>query len=241
MNNIHGKRESRSFVLRKGRTTLAQKKAIERYMPIYGIYTSKKKLDYKYEFCRDNPVILEIGFGTGEATIEIAAENPRTNYIAIDVYPSGVGNLLQKINERKLQNIRLIQDDAKTVINEMICDNSLLGIHIFFPDPWPKKKHHKRRLLTFDFLNQLEKKLKQKGYLHIVTDWEEYWAHIDANVKLIKSFTCNAIQQKIITKARPATKFEKRGLSQGHSVKEIVVFKKNTIKVLSNEIVNQTV
>ena len=224
--NLAAKRETRSFVLRKGRTTDAQKKAMNRYMPIYGIRPSRKKLNYRQVFCQDNPVIVEIGFGSGEATIELAEKNPDKNYIAIDVYPPGIGKLLQKAKDLSLHNIRIIHDDAKNIISGMIYDASLAGIHIFFPDPWPKKKHHKRRLLTFDFLIKLEKKLRRDGYIHIVTDWEEYGDSIETNIKLIDTLELNATRQKGIIKSRPQTKFERRGLDQGNRVREIVVFKK---------------
>ncbi len=226
--NLTARRETRSFVLRKGRTTEAQKKAIQRYMPIYGIRSCRKKLNYRQVFCQDNPVIIEIGFGSGEATIKVAEKNPNINYIVIDVYPPGIGKLLQKANDLSLQNIRIINDDAKNIISGMIYDDSLAGIHIFFPDPWPKKKHHKRRLLTFDFMIKLEKKLRQNGYIHIVTDWEEYGDSIETNINLINNLELNATRQKSITMSRPQTKFEKRGLDQGNRVREIVVFKKTS-------------
>ena len=163
-------REIRSFVLRQGRTTPSQQRALEDLLPRYGIRFSDCLLDPEKLFQRTAPVIVEIGSGMGETAQEIAATNPATDFIAIEVHGPGVGSLLKKIEALKLKNLRVIRHDAVEVLGQMIADGSLAGIHLFFPDTWPKKRHHKRRLLQAPFAALAARKLAPGGYFHAATD-----------------------------------------------------------------------
>src|SRR4030042_3421783 len=163
-----------SVVARRGRVSNAQARAHETLLPRYGIEYTGKPVDLGTIFGRRTKTILEIGCGMGETTAAIAAAHPETNYLGIEVHTPGVGSLLKLIDERGLGNLRLIQHDAVEVLREMIAPASLDGTHIFFPDPWPKKRHHKRRLVQTDFAARLASRLKRGGYVHLATDWEEY-------------------------------------------------------------------
>lgn len=215
-------RAIRSFVLRQGRLTPAQQRAVETLLPLYGIPYAAELLDLERAFGRTAPKILEIGFGMGTATAQIAAANPDKDYLGIEVHTPGVGNLLKLMEEQGLANLRLIQHDAVEVLRHMIADASLDGVHIFFPDPWPKKRHHKRRLLQAEFAALLCSKLKPGGYLHFATDWEEYaqWTLevLHAEPQLANTVTDYASRPEY----RPLTKFEQRGLNLGHGVWDLI-------------------
>jgi tRNA (guanine-N7-)-methyltransferase len=167
-------RPIRSFVLRTSRLSPAQRRACETLMPRYGVPYSGASLDLDAAFGRTAPKILEIGFGMGETTARIAADHPDNDYLGIEVHTPGVGNLLQIIVAQGLTNVRIVQHDAVEVLEHMIAPASLDGAHVFFPDPWPKKRHHKRRLLQPPFVALLASRLKTGAYLHAATDWEEY-------------------------------------------------------------------
>ncbi|MDE2118574.1 MAG: tRNA (guanosine(46)-N7)-methyltransferase TrmB, partial [Betaproteobacteria bacterium] len=177
-----GKRHIRSFVLRQGRVSNAQQRCYDTLMPQYGIPYSAQPLDLDAAFGRSAPRILEIGFGMGETTAAIAQAQPQNDYLAIEVHTPGVGSLLKQIGEMGLTNIRIIQHDAVEVIRDMLADNVLDGVHIFFPDPWHKARHNKRRLIQSPFVAQLVQKLKpacpelgrRGGYIHVATDWQDY-------------------------------------------------------------------
>jgi tRNA (guanine-N7-)-methyltransferase len=160
--------------LRQGRISPAQQKAYAALLPQFGIPFAPELLDLAATFGRHNPKILEIGFGMGETTAAIAQAQPARDFLAIDVHTPGVGSLLKLIEEHGLTNIRVLQHDAVEVVDSMIAPGALAGIHIFFPDPWPKKRHHKRRLLRPEFVRQLGERIEPGGYLHAATDWEEY-------------------------------------------------------------------
>jgi tRNA (guanine-N7-)-methyltransferase len=215
-------RAIRSFVLRQGRLTPAQQRAVETLLPVYGIPYAAEPLDLDHAFGRQAPKILEIGFGMGAATAQIAATNPDKDYLGIEVHTPGVGNLLKLMEEQGITNLRVIQHDAVEVLRHMIADGSLDGVHIFFPDPWPKKRHHKRRLLQTEFVALLCRKLKPGGYLHFATDWEEYaqWTLgvLRAEPKLANTVTDYAPRPEY----RPLTKFEQRGLNLGHGVWDLI-------------------
>ena len=215
-------RSIRSFVLRQGRTSAGQQRAVETLMPQFGIPYAPAPLDLEVAFGRAAPKIMEIGFGMGGATAEIARNNPDKDYLGIEVHTPGVGNLLKLIQEQGLSNIRIIQHDAVEVLRDMIADDALDGVHIFFPDPWPKKRHHKRRLLQAEFVAQLCGKLKPGGYLHFATDWEEYarWALevLQAEPRLENTVQDYAPRPDY----RPLTKFEQRGLNLGHGVWDLL-------------------
>jgi tRNA (guanine-N7-)-methyltransferase len=212
------KRGIRSYVLRQGRTTPSQQRALDELLPRFGIPFSNSLLNTKEIFARTAPVVLEIGSGMGETTAEIAQQNPAIDFIAIEVHGPGIGSLLKKIDALELQNLRVIRHDAAEVLEDMIPDGLLAGIHLFFPDPWPKKRHHKRRLVQPAFAALAARKLAPGGYLHAATDWPEYAVQID-EVFSSNSFLEKEFQER---RTRPITKFERRGIGLGHPVRDLL-------------------
>jgi tRNA (guanine-N7-)-methyltransferase len=219
-------RAIRSFVLRQGRLTPAQQRAVETLLPVYGVSYAAESLDLEHAFGRQAPKILEIGFGMGAATAQIAAANPDKDYLGIEVHTPGVGNLLKLMEEQELTNLRVIQHDAVEVLRHMITDASLDGVHIFFPDPWPKKRHHKRRLLQAEFVALLCSKLKPGGYLHFATDWEEYAQWTLEVLRAEPKFANTVADYAPRPEYRPLTKFEQRGLNLGHGVWDLIFTRK---------------
>ena len=173
-------------------------------------------MDAKAIFGRTAPLVLEIGSGMGETTAAIAQEHPQTDYIAVEVHGPGVGSLLKRIDALGLSNLRVIRHDAVEVLENMIADASLAGLHLFFPDPWPKKRHHKRRLVQAPFAALAARKLAPGGYLHAATDWPEYAAQIE------EVFSANSFFNREQPKTRPLTKFERRGIGLGHPVRDLL-------------------
>ena len=226
MENPGFKRAIRSFVLRQGHLTASQQRAIDEGMPKWGIEYRPEPLDLNQAFGRDAPKILEIGFGMGGATAEIAANLPQNDYLGVEVHSPGVGNLFKLIEEKQLTNLRLLRHDAVEVIDNMLADGSLDGVHIFFPDPWHKKRHNKRRLIQAPLIEKLVKKLKPGGYLHAATGWEDY------AIQILEVFNGNAELQNTAEAYaprpayRPLTKFEARGIRLGHGVWDIVFTRK---------------
>lgn len=216
------RRPIRSFVLRQGRFSPAQQRACEALLPRFGIPYAPAVLDLPAAFGRDNPKILEIGFGMGEATAAIAEAQPDRDFLAVEVHSPGVGGLLQLIDQKGLHNVRIVQHDAAEVVAHMIAPGALAGIHVFFPDPWPKKRHHKRRLLQAEFIHALAQRLAPGGYLHVATDWEDYATDIvaAASADSLLSNTADGFAPR--PAHRPATKFERRGIELGHGVRDIV-------------------
>ena len=211
------KREIRSYVLRQGRTTPAQQRALDELFPRFGIAYSGAPLDAKEVFQRTAPLVLEIGSGMGETTAEIAQQNPALDFIAVEVHGPGVGSLLKKIDALALNNLRIIRHDAAEVLDSMIPDGLLAGIHLFFPDPWPKKRHHKRRLLQPEFAALAARKLAPGGYIHAATDWPEYAEQMEA---VLSAEPMLGKEEQI--KNRPITKFERRGIGLGHPVRDLL-------------------
>jgi len=217
----------RSYVLRQGKITKAQAKAYAEWKDTYCIpFVPGKTLDFSTLFPGRERVILEIGFGMGEATAQLAQAMPQVGFLGIEVHTPGVGKLLWEIRHRELSNVRIIQADALLVVEEMIPPDSLDGVHIFFPDPWPKKRHHKRRLITKEFLTLLASRMKEGAYLYLVTDWEEYALWI-----LDKVSQCPFLKNPYETFAspipwRPKTAFEEKGLRKGRRIHEIYVEKR---------------
>ena len=212
----------RSFVLRQGRYSPAQQRAVAELMPRYGVAYSAAPLDFATLFGRAAPVVVEIGFGMGETTARIAAENPGTDFLAIEVHAPGVGSLLRQLDAGELANVRIIQHDAVDVLRDMIPPDSLAAIHVFFPDPWPKKRHHKRRLLQPDFVELAATRLAPGGLLHVATDWQEYADHVLA-VLSASARLRNTVQGFAPRPAhRPETKFERRGVNLGHGVWDLL-------------------
>lgn len=221
------KRPIRSFVLRQGRLTTAQERALETEMPKYGIAYAPQSLDMNVAFGRkESRKILEIGFGMGETTAHIAEQHPEWDILGIEVHTPGVGSLLKQVSERRLTNVRVIQHDAVEVLKHMIPDSSLDGVHIFFPDPWHKKRHHKRRLIQQGFVELLSSKLKPGGYLHVATDWQEYAEWILEILKAEPQLENTAADYAPKPEYRPLTKFEKRGLRLGHGVWDLLFIRK---------------
>ena len=215
------RRGIRSYVLRQGRTTPAQQRALDALLPVYGIEYREAPLEPRAVFGRSAPLVLEIGSGMGETTAAIAAANPATDFIAAEVHGPGVGSLLKRIDEQGLKNLRVIRHDALEVLAHMIPDGALAGIHLFFPDPWPKKRHHKRRLVQPAFAALAARKLAPGGLLHAATDWEDYAAQMREVLQ-----GCPDLAPAPVT-ARPATKFELRGLRLGHKVLDLVYRKRS--------------
>ena len=215
-------RPIRSFVLRQGRMSTGQTRALETLLPRFGIPSAPTPLDLDLAFGRAAPKILEIGFGMGEPTAKIAQAHPENDYLGIEVHGPGVGSLLKQIDELGLANLRLIQHDAVEVLKHMIASATLDGVHIFFPDPWPKKRHHKRRLIQPELVALLCEKLKPGGYLHAATDWQEYAEHILAVLSAEAKLTNTAEGYAPRPDYRPLTKFEQRGIKLGHGVWDIV-------------------
>ncbi len=215
-------RPIRSFVLRQGRFSPAQQRARDLLLPRFGIPFAAKPLDFDLAFGRKAPRILEIGFGMGETTAAIAEAMPGHDFLAVDVHGPGVGSLLKRIDERGLTNVRVVQHDAVEVVAQMIPHGMLVGVHVFFPDPWPKKRHHKRRLLQPGFVHQLALRLEPGGYLHAVTDWQDYAAAILTTLAAESTLRNTAEDYAERPLYRPVTKFERRGMGLGHGVWDIV-------------------
>jgi tRNA (guanine-N7-)-methyltransferase len=209
-----------SYVLRDGRMTSAQKEALEASWPLYGIEFCKTALDLNKVFRRQAPRILEIGSGMGDATAQIARQHRENDYLAVEVHRPGIGSLIRRIEKEKLSNIRLISHDIVDILKYQLPENSIDCVYIFFPDPWPKKKHHKRRLINTSLLLLIKQVLKKHGRLFIATDWEDYAEHIidlisnEPNIINLAGYDQTAPRPRW----RPMTKFENRGLNKGHRV-----------------------
>ena len=210
-------RPIRSYVLRQGRTTPAQKRALEELLPRFGLPFRAEPLVACKIFGRTAPVVLEIGSGMGETTAAIAQARPDADFIAVEVHGPGVGSLLNRIDSLQLKNLKVIRHDAVEVLEKTIPDASLAAINLFFPDPWPKKRHHKRRLVQPEFAALAARKLAPGGLLHAATDWPDYADHMEA------VFSREALLQKATEgfTERPGTKFEARGRRLGHAIRDL--------------------
>ncbi|MDA1332300.1 MAG: tRNA (guanosine(46)-N7)-methyltransferase TrmB [Proteobacteria bacterium] len=221
------KRKVRSYVLRAGRMSDGQKNARQQLGGKYLLPLQlKSTLNFNTIFGNNNPTYLEIGFGMGDATVEVAQSYPAHNYIGIEVHPPGVGRLLKLSEDAGLSNLRVIEHDAVEVTRHMFAEKSLSGIHIFFPDPWPKKRHYKRRLINGEFINQMALLLMKTGYLHIATDWEQYAEEILVTLLENHHLENTAVDFCERPSYRPTTKFERRGLKLGHQVWDIIFQKR---------------
>ena len=223
-------RKIRSFVLRQGRLTPAQERAFESAWPAFGLEYQKTLIDLNEIFGRpdtktDAKKVLEIGFGMGDATAKIAQTLPDHDFLAVEVHAPGVGALLKLIEEDDIDNIRIIQHDAVEVLNNMLADASLDGVHIFFPDPWHKKRHNKRRLIQAEFVKLLCSKLKVGAYLHVATDWEDYAEWVLEVLQAEPQLKNTAENYAEKPSYRPLTKFENRGIKLGHGVWDLVCLK----------------
>ena len=218
------KRTIRSFVRREGRITPSQKQALEALWPSFGIDVDRNSINFEKEFGRQAPCIFEIGFGMGDSLVSMAQTHPENNYLGIDVHRPGLGNLLKKIEENKITNVRVLCGDAVEVLKNNIDNESLDAVYLFFPDPWPKKKHHKRRIVKSEFVQLIKEKLKTSGLFHMATDWENYAEHMVEVMLLAEGFVNKGNEQGFIERPdyRPLTKFENRGIKLGHGVWDIV-------------------
>jgi tRNA (guanine-N7-)-methyltransferase len=216
----------RSYVRRAGRVTTGQARAFEQFGPRFILPYQPQPLDLRAAFGRDAPTILEIGFGMGEATAHIAALMPEKNFLCCEVHDPGVGALLKRIGEQGLANIRIVQHDAVQVIDQMLAEGSLAGVHVFFPDPWHKARHNKRRLIQPPLVSRLVSRLQPGGYIHCATDWEPYAQQmlevLGGEPRLVN--TANGFAPR--PDYRPLTKFENRGLKLGHGVWDVVFEKR---------------
>jgi tRNA (guanine-N7-)-methyltransferase len=215
----------RSFVTRAGRLSTAQARALEELGPKFCIPYFKEILNLEQAFSRTAPTILEIGFGMGETTATIAAGIPDKNFLGVEVHTPGVGSLLKLIGEKNLNNLRLIQHDAFEVVTNMIAPASLAGIHVFFPDPWHKARHNKRRLIQGPFVNLLASRLAPGGYLHCATDWQDYAEQMLEVLTAEPALRNTAENYAPRPDYRPVTKFENRGIKLGHGVWDVVFVK----------------
>ena len=215
-------RPVRSFVLRQGRMSAAQQRALDTLLPRFGLPFVPQAIDFDRVFGRVAPRVLEIGCGMGETTARIARAMPDVDFVGVEVHAPGVGSLLRLIAEHALANLRVIRHDAVEVVAAMIPPHSLAGIHVFFPDPWPKKRHHKRRLLKPAFVHELALRLAPGGYLHVATDWEEYAQEILATLGAEPLLENTVPGFASRPDYRPLTKFEARGLDLGHGVWDVI-------------------
>ena len=216
-------REIRSFVRREGRITPGQKRALEQLMPRFGLEPGSP-IDPVEIFHRQAPLTLEIGFGNGESLATMAAQAPDTDFIGIEVHRPGVGHLLQELDKQALNNVRIFNEDAVKVLRDCLPDNCLDRLLLFFPDPWHKKRHHKRRIVQAEFIELLARKLKPGGILHMATDWENYAEHMLEVLERAPSFRNCAGADLYSEKPgyRPVTKFERRGRKLGHGVWDLL-------------------
>jgi tRNA (guanine-N7-)-methyltransferase len=220
-------RKIRSFILRQGRLTQGQQFALDNFWGKYCL-DPKEALDAPNIFGRVAPICVEIGFGNGECLAKLAAAYPDKDYIGIEVHRPGVGHLLIQLEQQGLQNVRIYCHDAVEILTNNLADNSLSAVHLFFPDPWHKRKHHKRRIVQASFLNLLASKLQSGGYFHAATDWQNYAESMLEVLSADNRFTNTSLTNNYCERPahRPLTKFEQRGLRLGHGVWDLV-FKRN--------------
>ncbi|MFN3630525.1 MAG: tRNA (guanosine(46)-N7)-methyltransferase TrmB [Casimicrobiaceae bacterium] len=215
-------RPIRSYVLRAGRISARQARGLSLGLPRWGIPFASHPIDWDSVFGRTAPRVLEVGFGMGQTTAEIAAALPERDFIAVEVHPPGVGNLCNLLDERGLTNVRIVMHDAVEVLEQMIAPGALSGVHIYFPDPWHKKRHHKRRLIQPPFVALVARRLAPGGYLHLATDWVPY-AEQMLEVLTAEPLLVNTTDSYAPRPAwRPETKFERRGLRLGHEVRDLL-------------------
>lgn len=213
----------RSFVRRQGRLTASQQKALTLQWPKYGIEPNNQPLSFPEIYANHRPVILEIGFGNGELLTSMAQQHPDRNFLGIEVHRPGVGHLLLKLQEHSIKNVRIISQDAIEVLSDSIPEHSLEAIWLFFPDPWPKIKHHKRRIVNQLFLDLTARALINPGFLHLATDWQNYAAHMQTTVSKDPRYVLEKPPSKDHLLAhRPCTKFEHRGQQKGYAITDLI-------------------
>jgi tRNA (guanine-N7-)-methyltransferase len=220
MANSAARRPIRSFVRRAGRMTASQQRALDELWPSYGVEYAPRQLDLAQVFGRVAPCVLEIGFGNGDSLVQLAREAPSSNFLGIEVHDPGVGHCMLAARAAEITNLRLIAHDAIEVLEAQIAPATFTRINLYFPDPWPKKRHHKRRIVQPEFIELCASRLEPKGALHIATDWADYAEHIDAVLAESAAFTCAERREHDghLPLSRPATKFERRGERLGHRI-----------------------
>ena len=225
-------RHIRSFVLRRGHISNAQKRALEEVLPRYEVAYADTPIAFESIFGRSAPVVLEIGCGMGETTARIAQLRPDVNYLGCEVFAAGVGALAKRLEEGGIENVRIIRHDAVEVVRDMIADNSLDGVHIYFPDPWRKARHHKRRLVAQPFIGMLASKIRPGGYIHCATDWQNYAEQMlevhEGEAKLANlhgAGNYSPVMGNPLSE-RPTTKFQSRGERLGHGIWDLVYIRK---------------
>ena len=224
MTEVKSLRKIQSFVKRSGRLSKAQVIGLYELWPNYGVSLTDNQLNFGELFLNSHDVTLEVGFGNGDSLLEMAIRQPKQNFLGIEVYEAGIGRLINEANKNQLSNLRIINEDAVEVLQNHIADDSLSKFQLFFPDPWHKKRHHKRRIIQISFLDILTKKLKTDGIVHIATDWENYAEHIMETLESHQHFK-STLGDHIYSprpKHRPMTKFENRGQKLGHGVWDII-------------------
>lgn len=225
-------RHIRSFVMRRGHISAAQQRALTDTLPLYRLEYRPEPLDFAAAFGREAPTVLEIGCGMGETTAAIAQAHPEVNFIGCEVFAAGVGALAKRLHEMELTNVRIFRWDAVDVVRDMIPENSLEGVHIFFPDPWRKKRHHKRRLVAQPFIGLLASRIRPGGYIHCATDWEDYSAQmlevLDGEPKLENLYGRGHFSPVMANPLceRPKTKFQNRGEKLGYGIWDLVYIRK---------------
>lgn len=210
----------RSYARKAGRITPAQRAALENHWDEYGIEMGTEPVDIAALFQREAPTFLDIGFGMGDALVAMAAAHPEWNFIGVEVYRAGVGKCLQEVVQQDLHNVRIFNEDAVTVLAQAIPPNSIQGVFLWFPDPWPKKRHHKRRIVQIPFAQQIAQCLVPQGYWHIATDWLPYGEHVKAILSQCPEFVdISQTEEGMAYSARRlSTKYERRGERLGHSI-----------------------
>jgi tRNA (guanine-N7-)-methyltransferase len=223
-------RHIRSFALRRGHVTQGQRRAFDELLPRYGIPYLPAPLDLTAAFGRSAPTVVEIGFGMGETTAAIAASRPDINFLGIEVFAAGVGALLKRIDAQQLANLRIVHHDAVPVLRDMLAPDALAGVHLYFPDPWQKKRHHKRRLVAQPFIGRLASRIAPGGYLHCATDWQDYAAQmldvLSQETLLVNAHAGYAPVSTNPLVTRPTTKFHARGERLGHGVWDLVFLRR---------------
>jgi tRNA (guanine-N7-)-methyltransferase len=218
------RRPVRSYVLRAGRLTGGQRRALEELWPVFGIAEGSRELDFKKLFGNGHPVIMEIGFGNGDATWQMAQAHPEENYLGVEVHRPGVGHLLLKLQEHGITNVRIACEDAVEFLRRRIRPHSLDGVRIYFPDPWPKKRHHKRRIIQAPFVELLAEKMAPGACFHMATDWEPYAEHMLEVMQNARGFENLSPDGSVCPRPewRPGTRYEKRGERLGHGLFDLV-------------------
>ena len=217
-------RKIQSFVRRAGRLTPSQEKGLSELYRDYAIEPVTDWIDFVEIFNNNHEIVLEIGFGNGDTLLEMAEKNPQLNYVGIEVYEAGIGRLINSTHNKQLKNLKIMKGDAVEILKNNIADNSLIKVQLFFPDPWHKKKHHKRRIVQHNFLNLLALKLKNDGVCHMATDWQEYAQYMMEVLEENKNFKNTQITHNYTPRPdfRPLSKFEKRGQRLGHGVWDLI-------------------